>query len=64
MRVLFVSDNFPPESNAPASRLHEHARRWVRAGHQVTVITCTPNFPEGRLRVFAHGPFHGPGGSR
>ena len=48
MRVLFVSDNFPPESNAPASRLHEHARRWVRAGHQVTVITCTPNFPEGR----------------
>lgn len=48
MRVLFVSDNFPPESNAPASRLHEHARRWVRAGHQVTVITCAPNFPEGR----------------
>jgi glycosyltransferase involved in cell wall biosynthesis len=48
MRVLFVSDNFPPESNAPASRLHEHARRWVRAGHQVTVVTCTPNFPEGR----------------
>jgi colanic acid biosynthesis glycosyl transferase WcaI len=49
MDVLFVSDNFPPESNAPASRLHEHARHWVRAGHQVTVITCAPNFPEGRV---------------
>jgi colanic acid biosynthesis glycosyl transferase WcaI len=48
MEVLFVSDNFPPESNAPASRLHEHARHWVRAGHGVTVITCAPNFPEGK----------------
>ncbi len=49
MRILFVSDNFPPESNAPATRLHEHAVRWVREGHGVTVITCAPNFPEGRL---------------
>ena len=49
MRILFLSDNFPPESNAPATRLHEHAVRWVRAGHQVTVITCAPNFPEGKL---------------
>jgi colanic acid biosynthesis glycosyl transferase WcaI len=49
MNILFISDNFPPESNAPASRLHEHARHWVRAGHQVTVITGAPNFPEGRV---------------
>ncbi|NZA25746.1 glycosyltransferase family 4 protein [Luteimonas sp. SJ-92] len=49
MRILFLSDNFPPEGNAPATRTYEHALRWVRAGHQVTVITCAPNFPEGRL---------------
>jgi len=49
MRILFLSDNFPPETNAPATRLYEHAVRWVRAGHQVTVVTCAPNFPEGRL---------------
>ncbi len=49
MRILFLSDNFPPEGNAPATRLHEHALRWVRAGHEVTVVTCAPNFPEGRL---------------
>lgn len=47
MRILFLSDNFPPESNAPASRVHEHAAAWVRRGHQVTVITCAPNFPHG-----------------
>ncbi|MBX5462341.1 MAG: glycosyltransferase family 4 protein [Steroidobacteraceae bacterium] len=49
MRILFLSDNFPPESNAPATRLHEHAKRWVAEGHQVTVITCAPNFPEGKV---------------
>ncbi len=49
MRILFLSDNFPPESNAPATRTHEHALRWVRDGHQVTVVTCAPNFPEGKL---------------
>ena len=49
MRILFLSDNFPPESNAPATRLWEHATRWVKAGHKVTVITCAPNFPEGKL---------------
>jgi len=49
VRILFLSDNFPPEGNAPATRLYEHAIRWVRAGHDVTVVTCAPNFPEGKL---------------
>ena len=49
MKILFLSDNFPPESNAPANRLHEHALRWVRDGHEVTVVTGVPNFPEGRV---------------
>ena len=49
MKILFLSDNFPPEINAPATRTYEHAVEWVRAGHQVTVITTAPNFPEGRI---------------
>lgn len=49
MHILFLTDNFPPEVNAPASRTFEHARAWVRAGHQVTVITGAPNFPGGKL---------------
>lgn len=49
MRILFLTDNFPPEVNAPASRTYEHAREWVSAGHEVTVITCAPNFPKGRV---------------
>ena len=49
MHILFLTDNFPPEVNAPASRTHEHCRQWVAAGEQVTVITCSPNFPMGRV---------------
>jgi len=49
MRILFLSDNFSPEVNAPASRTFEHCREWVRQGHEVTVITCVPNFPTGRV---------------
>jgi len=49
MRILFLSDNFSPELNAPATRTHEHARYWVKWGHDVTVLTCAPNFPEGKV---------------
>lgn len=49
MHILFLTDNFPPEVNAPASRTYEHCRVWVEQGHQVTVITCAPNFPTGKV---------------
>src|SRR5579862_5639381 len=49
MNILFIADNFPPERNAQASRVYERACYWVRWGHQVTVLTCFPNFPEGKL---------------
>ena len=49
VHVLFLTDNFPPEVNAPASRTYEHCREWVKAGHRVTVITCAPNFPTGKV---------------
>ena len=49
VRVLFLSDNFPPEYNAPASRTFEHCKEWVSSGAEVTVITCFPNFPKGEV---------------
>jgi len=47
--ILFISDNFPPEVNAPATRTYEHCKEWVDAGMKVTVITCVPNFPKGKV---------------
>ena len=49
MKILFLTDNFPPEVNAPASRTYDHVREWLKAGHKVTVITCAPNFPKGHV---------------
>jgi glycosyltransferase involved in cell wall biosynthesis len=49
MKILFITDNFPPEVNAPATRTYEHCVEWVRQGAEVTVITCVPNFPEGKV---------------
>src|SRR5258708_7712811 len=49
MRILFFTENFPPEVNAPASRVYERACYWVRWGHDVTVVTTAPNFPDGVL---------------
>ena len=51
MHILFLTENFPPEVNAPASRTFEHARLWVEAGARVTVVTTVPNFPAGRIHA-------------
>ena len=49
MKILFLSENFPPETNAAATRVFERAVYWAKWGHQVTVITTAPNFPHGKL---------------
>jgi glycosyltransferase involved in cell wall biosynthesis len=49
MKILFITDNFPPEVNAPANRTYEHCMEWVKMGHEVTIITCAPNFPKGKV---------------
>ena len=51
MKILFITDNFPPEVNAPATRTYEHAKEWVKQCVKVTIITCNPNFPQGKLFV-------------
>lgn len=49
MRILLISENYPPETNASALRTSAHAKAWVEAGCDVTVVTSYPNFPEGVL---------------
>src|SRR5262249_62073746 len=47
MRIAFFTHYFHPEGNAPATRVTELTRRWVAAGHDVTVVTGVPNVPDG-----------------
>jgi colanic acid biosynthesis glycosyl transferase WcaI len=49
MRILLLTDNYPPETNTPALRCSMHAKRWIELGHRVNVVTSFPNFPDGKL---------------
>jgi glycosyltransferase involved in cell wall biosynthesis len=47
MRILWVSQWFPPDLGALPARLTEMAREWMAAGHEVTVVTAFPHHPLG-----------------
>jgi len=46
MRILFLSQYFPPEIGAPQNRLHGLAVRLLKKGADVKVLTAMPNYPE------------------
>jgi colanic acid biosynthesis glycosyl transferase WcaI len=47
MRILYLSQYFPPEAGATQTRAYEMARNLVRLGHAVTMIAEVPNHPSG-----------------
>ena len=47
MHILFVSHYFKPDSGAAAVRLSRLAHQLYERGHQVTVLTTLPHYPEG-----------------
>ena len=47
VKILYVSQYFPPEMGAPAARGAELAHHWSEAGHDVSVLTGFPNHPTG-----------------
>ncbi|MEO8097266.1 MAG: sugar transferase [Acidobacteriota bacterium] len=49
MRIGILSQYYPPEVGAPQARLSEMARSFVKAGHEVFVLTALPSYPIGRI---------------
>ena len=49
MRILYLSQYFPPEVGATQARTYEMARQLVQHGYDVTVITEIPNHPSGTI---------------
>ena len=47
--ILLVSFRYPPETGAAATRLEALTTRWADRGHDVTVLTPTPDYPEGEF---------------
>jgi colanic acid biosynthesis glycosyl transferase WcaI len=57
MRILIISQHFPPERGA-VRRLFEFARYFVRQGHEVSVLTAIPNYPDGEIPPRYRGRFY------
>jgi glycosyltransferase involved in cell wall biosynthesis len=49
MKLLLLTQYYPPEIGAPQARLSELAAHFVRGGHSVTVLTAMPNYPTGKI---------------
>src|SRR6185437_3873217 len=49
MKILYISQYYPPETPAPAARASELSRLWAAMGHEVNVLTGFPNHPTGKL---------------
>lgn len=49
MNILFISQFYPPEIGAASNRIGYFAKYLAQAGHQVSVLTSAPNYPEGKI---------------
>ncbi len=59
MRILYLSQYFPPEAGATQSRAYEMARNFVRLGHAVTMLVEVPNHPSGIIPPAYRGKLYG-----
>ena len=46
MKVLFLTQYFPPETGAPQNRLHSLANYLSEFGAEVNILTAMPNYPK------------------
>jgi len=58
MRLLILTQYFPPEIGAPQNRLFELGIRLMKAGVEVTVLTAMPNYPEMVIKQNYKGKFY------
>ena len=49
MRILILTQYFPPEIGAAPTRLQNIARQLARLGNEVEIVTGLPNYPKGRF---------------
>lgn len=51
VRVLVVTHYYSPEIGAPQTRLRETAQMLTALGHQVSILTNHPHYPDGRTKA-------------
>jgi glycosyltransferase involved in cell wall biosynthesis len=49
IRILFLTQYYPPEKGAPQNRISEFAQQLRQRGFEVSILTAMPNYPTGRI---------------
>lgn len=49
MKLLILTQYYPPETGAAQNRLHELAKRLKEKGVEVSILTAMPNYPQMRI---------------
>lgn len=57
MHILFITHYFAPDSGAAANRLTRLARHLHERGHEITVLTTLPHYPQGVVPPDYRGRF-------
>ncbi len=55
VKILFLTQYFPPEVGAPQNRLFELATRLKKRGMEVDVLTAMPNYPQMKIHPAYEG---------
>ena len=58
MKILFLTQYFPPEVGAPQNRLYELAVRLQKAGVSIDVFTAMPNYPSMEIHAGYKGKIY------
>src|ERR1700741_2518978 len=58
MRVLFLTQYFPPEVGAPQNRLYELAVRLKKLGVDIDIFTAMPNYPAMQIHESYKGKWY------
>ena len=58
MKILILTQYFPPEVGAPQNRLYELAVRLKQKGADITVLTAMPNYPQMKIHPAYKGKFY------
>ena len=57
MKILFLTQYFPPETGAPQNRLLGLAQQLKASGVEVVVLTAMPNYPAMKIKDGYKGKF-------
>ena len=58
MRILLLTQYFPPEIGAAPTRLQNIVRELARLGNEVEIVTGLPNYPKGEFFQGYQGTFY------